>query len=86
VTALTEVWTSLDNRRRGVLVGGMAAFALILVILGRVVTAPSFELLYAGLDPAAASGVITAIETRGIAYRVQGDRSSWRAARGTACA
>lgn len=74
VTALTEFWGGLDGRRRGFLVGGMAALALILVILTRVVTAPTYDLLYAGLDPAAASEVITAIEARGVPYRVQGDQ------------
>lgn len=74
VTALTEVWRGMDGRRRGFLVGGVAALALILVILSRVVTAPSYELLYAGLDPAAASEVISAVEAQGVAYRVQGDQ------------
>jgi flagellar M-ring protein FliF len=42
-------------------------------MLARSVTAPSYGLLYAGLDPAAAGDVIAAIEARGIPYRVQGD-------------
>jgi flagellar M-ring protein FliF len=73
VNALTGLWNGLDGRRRGFLVGGVAALLLILVVLTRVATAPSYALLYAGLDPAAAGEVVTAIEARGIAYRVQGD-------------
>ncbi len=74
VSTLTEVWTGMDGRRRGFLVGGVAALALILVMLTRLATAPTYDLLYAGLDPAAASEVIAAVEARGVAYRVQGDQ------------
>lgn len=73
VSALTEVWTGLDGRRRGFLIGGLAALVVVLVILTRLVTAPSYDLLYAGLDPAAASDVVAAVDARGVAYRVQGD-------------
>jgi flagellar M-ring protein FliF len=73
VDALILYWNGLDGRRRGVLLGGALAMLFVLVLLGRSVTAPSYALLYAGLDPAAAGDVITAIEARGIAYRVQGD-------------
>jgi flagellar M-ring protein FliF len=73
LSTLTQVWTGLDGRRRGFLIGGVAALLVVLVILTRLVTAPTFDLLYAGLDPAAASDVVTAIEARGVAYRVQGD-------------
>lgn len=71
--ALIGHWNGLDGRRRGVLVGGALALLFVLVLLGRSITAPSYSLLYAGLDPAAAGDVIAAIEARGIAYRVQGD-------------
>ena len=72
--ALTEVWGGLDGRRRGFLVGGLVALALVIVMLARLATAPTYDLLYAGLDPAAASEVLTAIEARGVAHRVQGDQ------------
>ncbi|WP_439138827.1 flagellar basal-body MS-ring/collar protein FliF [Roseicyclus sp.] len=71
--ALIGHWNGLDGRRRGVLVGGALALLFVLVLLGRSMTAPSYSLLYAGLDPAAAGDVIAAVEARGIAYRVQGD-------------
>lgn len=73
-TTLTEIWTGMDGRRRGYLAGGVAALALILVMLARLATAPTYDLLYAGLDPAAASEVIAAVEARGIAYRVEGEQ------------
>lgn len=71
--ALIGYWNGLDGRRRGAFVGAALALVFALVLLGRSITAPSYSLLYAGLDPAAAGDVITAIEARGIAYRVQGD-------------
>jgi flagellar M-ring protein FliF len=73
VNALTGIWTALDTRRRAFLIGGVAAFLMVLLILSRVLTAPSYALLYSGLDAAAAGDVIAAIEARGVAYRVQGD-------------
>lgn len=73
MNALTGFWNGLDGRRRGVLVGGALALLVIVAMLARSVSAPSYALLYAGLDPAAAGDVITAIEARGIPYRVQGD-------------
>ena len=73
VNALTSFWNGLDGRRRGVLVGGALALLVVVAMLARSVTAPSYALLYAGLDPAAAGDVIAAIEARGLPYRVQGD-------------
>jgi len=73
MTRLTEIWTALDMRRRAFLIGGAAALLVIVLILMRVVTAPSYALLYSGLDPSAAGQIITTIETQGVPYRVQGD-------------
>ncbi|MEM7722762.1 MAG: flagellar basal-body MS-ring/collar protein FliF [Pseudomonadota bacterium] len=73
VNTLTGIWMGLDARRRGFLIGGVAALVVIAVILARLATAPSYALLYAGLDPAAAGEIVAAVEARGVAYRVQGD-------------
>jgi flagellar M-ring protein FliF len=73
VNALIDTWNGLDGRRRGMLVGGAAALLVTFVILARLVTAPGYALLYAGLDPAAAGDVIAAVEGRGVPYRVEGD-------------
>jgi len=73
MTRLTEIWTALDMRRRAFLIGGAAALLVIALILMRVVTAPSYALLYSGLDPSAAGQIIATIETQGVPYRVQGD-------------
>jgi len=73
VNGLSKVWDELDTRRRAFLIGGLAAFVMVSLILIRVVMAPSYALLYSGLDPAAAGQVVSAIEAQGVAYRVQGD-------------
>ena len=70
---LTNYWKGIDLRRRAFLIGGVAALAAILLILTRVATAPSYELLYSGLEPAAAGEVVTALEARGVPYRVAGN-------------
>lgn len=73
VNTLLELWNGLDGRRRGVLIGGLAALAVVLLILTRIASQPSYGLLYSGLDPAAAGEVVEAISARGVAYRVEGD-------------
>lgn len=73
VNQIAALWSGLDTRRR--IVTGLAAAAAVIAVLGlaRMAAQPSMALLYAGLDPAAAGGVTTALETRGVAYEVRGD-------------
>jgi len=73
VNTLLELWNGLDGRRRGLLIGGLAALAVVLLILTRIASQPSYVLLYSGLDPAAAGEVVEAISARGVAYRVEGE-------------
>jgi flagellar M-ring protein FliF len=73
VEALIATWRKLDLRRRAYLAGGAAALVVAVFILGRVATAPSYALLYSGLDPAAAGEVVAALEARGVPYRVNGE-------------
>ncbi|WP_224816445.1 flagellar basal-body MS-ring/collar protein FliF [Hasllibacter sp. MH4015] len=73
MNTLLELWNGMDGRRRGVLIGGIAALAVVLVILTRIASQPSYALLYSGLDPAAAGEVVEAISARGVAHRVEGD-------------
>lgn len=63
----------MDVRRRAMLVGGIAALAVIVIILARVATTPGMALLYSGLDASAAGEVVTALEARGVAHEVRGD-------------
>ncbi|MEI4488132.1 flagellar basal-body MS-ring/collar protein FliF [Frigidibacter sp. MR17.14] len=71
---IVAVWEELDGRRRGTLVGAALILAIALVVLLRIATAPAaLGLLYAGLDPQASGGLLSALDQRGIAYEVRGD-------------
>lgn len=70
---LIDTWGGLDLRRRATLLGGIAGLATVLIFLTRMAMAPSYALLYSGLDPAAAGEVISALEARGMRYQVRGD-------------
>ncbi len=67
-----QVWSALDLRRRViVIVATLSVFAAVLG-LSRMATAPSFSLLYAGLEPGAAGDVVRALESRAVQYEVRG--------------
>lgn len=70
---LVATWQDMEPRRR--FVAGLAALAALIAIvgLGRMASAPSMALLYSGLDPSAAGGVVSALESRGAVYEVRGD-------------
>lgn len=70
---LRSAWFGLDMRRRLIVaVAALAAFAAVLM-LARQSSPRDMSLLYAGLDGAAAGGVITALEQRSTAFEVRGD-------------
>lgn len=52
---------------------GALAFVAVLGLFLRIVTAPTMALLYAGLDGAAASGVVEGLDRQGVPYEVRGD-------------
>jgi flagellar M-ring protein FliF len=72
VQNLLSFWSALDLRRRVVIV--VATVAMFAAVLGmsRMATTPRMELLYSGLDPAAAGEVIAALEQGGTTYEVRG--------------
>lgn len=68
-----SVWSGLDIRRRIVVAG--AAIAMFAAVLGLSALAGrgDMALLYAGLEPAAAGEVLTALDQQGTRYEVRGD-------------
>ncbi|MDQ2090573.1 flagellar basal-body MS-ring/collar protein FliF [Marimonas arenosa] len=69
---LQNVWSSLDKRRRLIVI--LATVAVFAAILGmsRMAARPSLSLLYSGLESSAAGEVVQALESRGVAYDVRG--------------
>ena len=70
---ITGFWNGLAPRGRIVAVLAAAAAALAVFGVARTAVQPAQALLYAGLDPAAAGGVVSALEARQIPYEVRGD-------------
>ena len=70
---LSVLWMTMDAQRKAMLVGGLAALAVVVVILARIATTPGMTLLYSGLDASAAGEVVAALEARGVAHEVRGD-------------
>ncbi len=70
---MIAIWTSLDLRRRIVIVGATLAMFAAILGLSRMAGQAEMGLLYAGLEPAAAGEVIAALDQRGVAYEISGD-------------
>lgn len=68
-----SLWSALDLRRRIVAIGAALAVLVAVLALGRAAGSRDVALLYAGLEPAAAGGVIAALDQRGIPHEVRGD-------------
>jgi flagellar M-ring protein FliF len=62
-----------DTRRVAILVGAAVATFLAVLTLTRMATDPGMELLYGGLDPAAAGEVIANLDAQGVPHEVRGD-------------
>jgi len=70
---VVRTWQGLDMRRRVIVVAATVAMFAAVLLLSRLALQPRMSLLYAGLDPSAASDVIAALDQRGVAYDVRGD-------------
>ncbi|HKK35741.1 MAG TPA: flagellar basal-body MS-ring/collar protein FliF [Paracoccaceae bacterium] len=73
MTRIATLWSGLDPRGRLVALLAAGAVALAVIGLARVAVQPGMALLYAGLDAAAAGGVVSALEARQVPYEVRGD-------------
>ena len=70
---VTRVWSGLEPRRQIIAVLAILAVLASTVWMVRLATKPAMSLLYAGLEPMAASEVIAALDQRGVPHEVRGD-------------
>ncbi len=63
---------ALDGRRRIVALLAVLAVVATVTSLARLISAPSYSLLYSGLEPDSAGEVVCAIEQQGVAYEIRG--------------
>lgn len=70
---LISIWTSLDLRRRIIILGATLAMFAAVLALSRMAGRPEMGLLYAGLEPSAAGEVVAALDQQGVAYEIRGD-------------
>ena len=68
---ILSVWSSLDVRRRIIVIGATLAVFIAVLGLSRMASQPTMTLLYAGLDPATAGDVVAALEQSGETYGVR---------------
>ncbi|MEM0922370.1 MAG: flagellar basal-body MS-ring/collar protein FliF [Pseudomonadota bacterium] len=68
-----SAWEAMQPQRKVVVVLGSLAILVVLAMFVRVATMPSMALLYSGLDPQAASGVIEGLERQNIPYELRND-------------
>jgi len=73
VQNLISLWSSLNTRRRIIIIGATVGMFLAVFGLSRMAATPGMALLYAGLDSSAAGEVVRALDQRGVAYEVVGD-------------
>lgn len=69
---LLNVWRQLDLRRQIVVILATGGMFFGVIAMSRMASAPSMNLLYAGLESGAAGDVVQALEQRGVAYDVRG--------------
>jgi flagellar M-ring protein FliF len=70
--SLSSLWSTLDSRRRIIVIGATVAVFVAVLALARTTTSPDMSLLYANLDGSAAGDVITTLDQRGATYDVRG--------------
>ncbi|SDY44887.1 flagellar M-ring protein FliF [Jannaschia faecimaris] len=70
---LTTAWQGQDKRRLAILAGATLLAFLAVFFLTRMATAPRMELLFARLESATASEVVSSLDARGVAYDIRGD-------------
>ena len=70
---LINLWATLGNRRRVIVLGATVAMFLAILGLARMANSPNMALLYSGLNAASAGDVVAALDQRGVTYDIRGD-------------
>lgn len=70
---ISSAWTGMSVQRRVIVAAATVAMFLAVLGVARLATRPGLELLYAGLENAAAGEVVEALEARGVAYEIRGN-------------
>ncbi|MEM6637745.1 MAG: flagellar basal-body MS-ring/collar protein FliF [Pseudomonadota bacterium] len=73
VDGIANLWSGLDLRRKIIVIAATVAVFASVLGLSRMASTPSMSLLYAGLEPAAAGEVITALQAATVPYDVKGN-------------
>ena len=68
---ILTVWSTLDARRRIVVLAATIAMFAAVLGLSRMASQPTMSLLYAGLDPSAAGEVLASLDQQGVQYDVR---------------
>jgi flagellar M-ring protein FliF len=68
---LASTFTSMPAKTKLALGGGLVVGLIAFVLLARLATAPSYETLLSGIDPAETGKVTEALDEQGIAYQLQ---------------
>ena len=69
---LTQIWTSLDMRRRIMVIAATLVMFLAILGMSRIASTPTMALLYSELDEMAAGDVVNALDQRNLEYQVRG--------------
>jgi flagellar M-ring protein FliF len=67
---LRDTWRNLDSRGQVVIVGGLLAVIVVVFVLFRIASRPSYTAIQTGIEPAAASEIATALDAAGLVYRI----------------
>ena len=71
--SLLDDWNNGNRRKLAILGGAAVATFVAILMLARLATAPTMELLFARLDPAVAGRIVGELQARDVAHDVRGD-------------
>lgn len=70
---LISLWSSLEPRRRVMVIVASLAVIATVVVMSKIASNPTMSLLYAGIESETAGEVVSALEQQSVRYEVRGD-------------